>query len=110
MSCRTTTVNGVEFCMSYHAAQRALDMGVTSEDIMEVLKNPVESYKSRKYLATCIRNDEIALAMPACEKDNRHRVILTVLPSGVENWKKAQEAGMLGEGRVLDIKRYPHRN
>lgn len=110
MTCRTTKLGGLEFCMSLHAAQRAVDMALTSDDILDVLKNPVESYGSRKYVALCVRNDKIALAMPECGKDSSHRVIVTILPSGIENWKKAQEAGTLGDGRVLDERRYSHKN
>lgn len=112
MGCRTNKINGVEFCMTHHAAERAIDMALTIDDILDVLQNPVETYQSTKYVAMCVRNNEIALAMPVCDKDasGSHRTIVTILPSGVDNWRKAEASGMLGEGRALDEKRYGFKN
>lgn len=106
MGCRTRKVGMFEFCMTYHAAERALDMGITAEDIVDLLENPVETYNSKKYVALCVRNDKFALAMPGCDREVGHRTIVTILPHGTENWIRAQELGMLGEGRVYDPSRY----
>lgn len=76
--------------MSKHAIERALDMGVTGEEIRQCLEYPETNYKSKKYENT---TNFMAGRLIVAVRDN---TVVTVGWATLDLWKEDLERGEYG--------------
>lgn len=70
------------FTMSNHALDRALEMGVTGEEIRACYDNPEDMYWSQKHQKWCYTRGRIALGIT-----EDHQRVATVLWSNENDWR-----------------------
>lgn len=105
MSCLpVVTYKGrLQISVSEHAYQRASEMGVPREVLLECLRDPDEVQSPLpKYPDTPMwcRSD-LTVPARACASCGSHLVAVTVLPRTQEAWHIANDRGLLGDGREL---------
>ena len=94
-------INGIKVALTDHALSRMVEMGMTSEELIDLLSNPEEIYPSTKYPdCTNYRKGDYSLALL---QEGDTYVIKTVLYGTMTAWLKAHKEGKLPGDRPLKI-------
>ena len=84
-------INGVPVTVTNHALKRMVEMGMTPEEIRDLIANPEERYESKKYPGSFgHKSGKFCLAIKP--KGNRLMVV-TAIYSSVQDWLDATISG-----------------
>ncbi|WP_144721185.1 hypothetical protein [Cellulosimicrobium sp. TH-20] len=94
--------------MTKHAAERAVEMGLTPEEIRAAVEEPERWWVSPTYGKTNQTRGRITVALGELEEGTLNRKVITILWATQEAWRAAYRSGGTAAGRpVRDLSHLP---
>ena len=93
--------------MTKHAAERAVEMGLTPDEIRAAVEDPERTWVSPTYGKTNQTRGRITVALGDLEPGTLHRRVITILWATQEDWRAAYRRGTAPGRAVRDLSHLP---